>query len=96
MVISMEEEKVKASCMAIQAVCAELETCMNNVEQIMQSANQGWQGEAERAYERKIAGLRYQYAKIIAFFQAYGKELEAITDAYEEWETDNASRIQNI
>lgn len=96
MVISMEEERIIATSMGIRVVCQEMEICMNCIERILETVGQDWQGEAERAYERKILAVRHQYEKILSFFQRYAEELETVVKDYEEWEEKNASLIQNV
>lgn len=96
MVIHMDEDKMREICIGIRSVCREMEMCMSSIERILQDVGQGWQGEAEKAFERKITATRRQYKKIISLFQAYGDELEVIVNEYQEWEEKNASRIQSV
>lgn len=96
MKILMDEERMKAACSEIRNVCLELENCMMNIESLILSTGQDWQGEAEREFENKIFYIRKRYESILKFFRDYADEAEEIVDSYEAVEIKYAQMIKSL
>lgn len=94
--IDIDEMKVKTTCSEIHFIAREMERCMNNIDNLIQSLGQEWKGDAEKAYEQKMMEIRRQYEKMLRFYDSFSDSIEAMLENYEENEMKYMSRINNI
>ena len=71
----------------------ELLKTMEQVELLILSVNGVWQGDAERAFAEKILYVKEEFSHIAEFFDSYAQLLKEFSYAYEQHESQLASKI---
>ena len=66
------------------------------IEQIVYSTCTDWQGDAERAFAEKIILINEKFDILHSFVTDYSQKLKVFADAYEEFDTDIAKKINLI
>ena len=96
MTISVDTEALHGRSGEIAAVSGELESCMQQIENVVLSIGSQWQGDAERAYTAKLLMLRQQYAGMTAFLNEYAALLTDFSERYEAYDRELSEKINFI
>lgn len=93
MKICVDTEALDQKCAELRSASAELEDYMNQIESVVLSIGNEWQGDAERAYTARLLYIRQEFRGITGFLEGYAELLETISAKYEAYDKELSSKI---
>ena len=96
MYIELEEEQLQTTCIQMRRVLLNLEGCMKDLDQILGTVGNQWQGEAEVLFEKRLLETKKRYQKILISVGEFEKELTQFVNDFTDLENESAARILQI
>ncbi|MCM1244436.1 MAG: WXG100 family type VII secretion target [Roseburia sp.] len=94
--IVFDVEQMKQTSEHIFETFQEIQENMKRIEQIVMDVRGDWQGEAEKAFEKKLLYVKAQFAPVQQFWKEYAVQIREQAELYEEHESEIRSKLNRV
>lgn len=94
--IVFDAEKMQQASEQMLEVLQEMQMNMRRIEQFVHDVKGDWQGEAEKAFEKKLLHVKVQFVPLQRFLQEYARQIEEQAEIYEEHELEIRSKLNGV
>lgn len=96
MIVSSDKHYLYSASDQMLELRDELKRLQFNIEQLVFSTCDEWQGEAEKTFANKVITINEQYNRLCSFIDDYACLLKQFADEYEAMDKTVADRIKRI
>lgn len=96
MIVFADSDGMRQASDGLEQLASLIKGLNYNIEQLVFSTCDNWQGEAERAFAEQIITINGKFDTLYAFVDMYALLLKQFADDYESMDTSIANKIYRI
>lgn len=94
--IVFDTEQMNQASGQMMEVLQELQVNMRQIELLVRDAEGDWQGEAEKAFQKKLLHVKEKFVPLQRFLKEYAEQVQEQAEIYEEHETEIRSKLNGV
>lgn len=94
--IVFDAEQMKQTSEQMLGNVQKMQENMKRIEQIVMDVRGDWQGEAEKAFEKKLLYVKAQFVPLQQFWKEYAVQIREQAELYAEHESEIRSKLNRV